>query len=222
MKFLRCKNFRFNLKCLSFVRIRTRTMRAMKNYKKIILFFSLLIFAASVGCTAISSIKKEIDKAQTPQTIACTDGRCQLTVPGNWSVQTDLNAEANFQAANPMAEQYAIIISEAKTDFPPKTNLDGYTELIKQNAKGEVLDPVFGETRTIVVNDYPARQFEVSGTVDDVKANWIYTLVEAPKNYHQVLMWTTDTRYTANKPIFLEAVNTFKEIETSSIPPVKP
>ncbi|MDQ6787707.1 MAG: hypothetical protein M3033_12940 [Acidobacteriota bacterium] len=193
----------------------------MKKYKLFILFFLFAALAANFGCSAISLIKKQIDKAQTPQTITCTDGRCQLTVPGSWSIQTDLNKEANFQAANPLAEQYAIIISEAKTDFPPKTNLDGYAELIKQNAKKTTVDPVFSETKTIVVNGYPARQFELSGTINNIKANWIYTLVEAPKNYHQVLMWTIDSRYAANKPVLLEAANTFKELDGSSIPPVK-
>lgn len=193
----------------------------MKNYKLFIFLLLFAIFAASSGCSAVSLIKKQIEQAQKPQTIVCTDGKCQLTVPGSWSVQKDLNAEANFQAANPLAEQYAIIISEAKDDFPPMTNLDGYTEIIKQNARETMVDPVFSEVKTIVVNGYPARQFELSGAVDDIKANWIYTLFEGEKNYHQVIMWTLDTRYKANKPIFLETLNTFKELDVSSVPPVK-
>ena len=193
----------------------------MKNYKLFVFLFAFAAIAANSGCSAVSLIKKQIEQAQKPQTIVCTDGKCQLTVPGSWSVQKDLNAEANFQAGNPLAEQYAIIISEAKVDFPPKTNLDGYTEIIKQTATETTVDPVFSEVKTIVVNGYPARQFELSGAVDDIKANWIYTLIEGEKNYHQVLMWTLDTRYKANKPVFLETLNTFKELDVSSIAPVK-
>lgn len=190
----------------------------MKIYRRLTLTVIYLIAATGFGCSAISQIKKQVDKSQSPQTIRCTDGKCELTVPGSWSAQTALNEQANLQAANPFAEQYLIVIAESKADFTGKMNLDDYKEIILENVRATVTDPVISDGRTVVVNGYPARQFEVAGSIKNIKANWIYTLVDAPKNYHQILAWSTASKFEANKPILLEAINSFKELDETAPP----
>lgn len=191
----------------------------MKTYKIKILTLIILFAAANFGCSAISQIKKEVDKSQSPQTLRATDGKSELTVPGTWSVQKGLNDQATLQAANPFAEQYAIVMSESKMDFTDDMNLDGYTKIMLDNVRETITDPVISETKSLTVNGYPARQFEVGGSVQNIKASWIYTLIDAPQNYHQILTWSTASKFGQNKPVLLEAVNSFKELDGTAPPP---
>ena len=78
----------------------------------------ILVLAVFVlGCSYFNQVKKEIEKVQEPQVMTATDGKSQVSVPGTWSAQKDLNDNASIQAGNLLAEQYAIVISESKEDF---------------------------------------------------------------------------------------------------------
>ena len=159
---------------------------------------------------------------QKPQVVTGTDGKSQLTVPGTWNTQTDLNDNATIQVGNVILEQFTIVISESKEDFAT-LDFDDYIDIIRRSAKQTLTDAVLTESRSITVNGYPAVQFEVDGSVARIKAKWLYTLVDAPKNYHQVLAWSSAAKYEKNKPVFVDVVNSFKEIDgAASVPPPPP
>jgi hypothetical protein len=179
----------------------------------------IVLLSFTLGCSFFNQIKKQIDESQKPKTVSSTDNKSQLTVPGNWSIEKDLNQEATLQVANRFAEQYAIVISESKQDFPAKFDLDSFADIIMKNAKQTITSPIVSEIKTITINGYPAKQFEIEGTLDNIKAKWLYTMVDAPKNYHQILNWTLVSRYEQNKPVFLELINSFREIEAGAPPP---
>lgn len=140
-------------------------------------------------------------------------------MPGRWSLEKDLNDVANLQVANRFAEQYTIVISESKQDFGPKMDLNKFTDLIRKDIPTAIPGAVIMEKTSTTVNGYPAVQFEVEGTVEDVKAKWLYTMVDAPKNYHQILAWSLVSKYAKNKPVFLEVINSFKEMEDAALAP---
>lgn len=190
----------------------------MKNKFLKILPLSFLLFVA-LGCSAISQLKKSVEETQKPKVLECADRKCQLTVPGSWKTQTDLNDVANLQAANPLAEQYAIVISESKQDFTGDVSLDDYVELITKDINTRITDAQITETRSITISGYPAKQIEVSGSVEKVKAKWIYTFIDAPKNFHQILAWTIASRYDSNRPVLLEVINSFKETDGVAVQP---
>jgi hypothetical protein len=173
----------------------------------------IVLLFLSLGCGLINKIKKEVEESQKSKVIASTDNKCQLTVPGSWSIEKDLNDAANLQAGNRFAEQYAIVISESKQDFAPKMDLNKYTGLIRKNISTSILDASITENSSITVNGYQALQFEVEGTTDDIRAKWLYTMIDAPKNYHQILAWSLVSKYSSNKPVFLDVINSFKETE---------
>ncbi len=183
--------------------------------------FLLLTF--TLGCQFFNQIQKKIEEGQKPKVITSTDGKCQLTVPASWSPQKDLNDDANIQAGNLLAEQYTVVISETKVDFTDDMDLNGFTEIVRKGIGETIKTPIVSEIRPLMVNGYPAVQFDVTGSVDNIKARWLYTIVDTPKNYHQILAWTLNSKYEANKPVFLEVINSFKEIEDStSLPPADP
>ncbi len=182
--------------------------------QKFFIPISLLIVLFTSGCQVANRIVKEVEKTQAPQTIIGTDNRAQLTVPGNWQKRTDLHDEAEIQAANLFKEQYVIVMSESKIDFSDDLTLKDFTDLIIGSTKKTINDVVITEVKTVKVNGYDANQFEITGTVDKVKARWLYTLIEAPNNFHQIVTWSLQSKFEQNRETFMEVINSFKELES--------
>lgn len=182
---------------------------------------ALLLISFTLGCSIFNQLKKQAEADKKPQVITAGDNKSQLTVPGTWEKQRGLNNEASLQAAYLMGGQYAIVITESKKEIGT-VSLQEFADAVKENTKKNVLlqDIVMSEPKLMTINGYPAAQFETSGTAAGIKLNWIYTLVDAPKNYHQVITWSLAQKYEQNKPVLLEVANSFKEIDAGvDLPP---
>lgn len=193
----------------------------MKNKLNKLFPLAILLFL-SLGCSFVNQVKKQVEESQQPKVIKSTDNKCQLTIPGNWKIETGLNDQASLQAANKFSEQYAVVISETKEDFGDNFTLDDFSKIILENTRTTIQNAVISDVKTISVNGYPAKQFEVEGEMDKIKAKWLFTLIDAPKNYHQILNWTLSSKYEKNKPVFLEVINSFTETEGNLAPPPPP
>lgn len=189
-----------------------------KNPSKFFIFGIFLFFV--LGCGAFNAIKKGIEETQKPQTMVSSDAKCQITVPGSWRKQTGLHDDAIIQAANPLSELYVIVIPDNKVDFGKSANLDFITKLVRDNLNQTVTAPVISEPVATTINGLPAKQFEVSGEVENIKIKYIYAVIDAPQNYYQVIGWTLTSRYETNKGKLMEVINSFQESGGSSLPPV--
>jgi hypothetical protein len=188
-----------------------------KNLSKF-LIFGVFLFAG-LGCGVFNKIKSEIDNAQKPQVIISSDGKCQITAPGGWQKQTSLNDDASLQAANLRGELYVIVIPESKEGMDESVNLDLVTDAVKENLTKTVGGAIFSEPVSTVVNGLPAKQFEVSGEVEKLKVTYLYSIVDAPQSYYQVITWTLTPRFESSKGKLLEIINSFKETGISAAPP---
>jgi hypothetical protein len=130
----------------------------------------------------------------------------------------NINPVASLQTGDFLAGQYTIVITESKDDIPDIT-LQEYTGRVQDNARGNLMvkDMQVGEAAPLAVGGYSAKQFEAAGTAAGMKLKWIYTIIETPSNYHQVLTWTPASEYERNKPILLEVTNSFTEIAGSTV-----
>lgn len=191
-----------------------------KNIQKFLGFAVLLVTV--LGCSSfMEGFKKGVEKGvgesnkttkEATQTITSEDGSSTLSVPTGWSKQTDLNAEATLQVANPREELYLIVIREPKTDFPKSTTLETLVKLVRTNAEKSITDAQFSEPTATTIDGFSAKQFDVSGTVSGIKAKYLYAVIETPKNYYQVMSWTLADKYIENKSKLQDAINSFKEI----------
>jgi hypothetical protein len=171
-----------------------------------------VLFCAG-NCSVVNQFKKQLTKTQTPKIVAATDGKCSLTVPGNWRTLTTLHQEAKLKTADVGAEQYAIVISESKSGFTEDMTFDDFNELVRQRPEETVTDLKVSEPVSLEIDGHPARQFEASGAVDKIKIKWLFTTVDGPKNFHQIVMWTTAGKWEENKSVFLETAKSFRETE---------
>jgi hypothetical protein len=184
----------------------------MRNITTKGLLFLFILFLVS-GCSAVRDIKEQLDKNKSPKVITAMDSKSELTVPGGWSVKTDLHEDAQLQVADLISQQYLIVISESKADFAKDLTLKEYTEMIKQNPKETVADAEFSEIKSTLVGGYPANQFEATGSVDKIRIKWLFTIIDAPKNFHQIVAWSTPSRFEKNREIFVNTINSFREVE---------
>lgn len=195
----------------------------MKKILSKSLIFSLFLFLV-LGCGAFSKIKKGIEDSQKPQVIASNDGKYQLTVPGGWRKQNGLHDDAGIQAANPVGEQYVIIIADSKADFGKSANLDYITKIVRDGLNESLAGPVLSDPVPTTINGLPAKQFEASGEVENIKIKYLYAVVDAPQNYYQIITWTLASRFDKNRDKLLEVINSFKEtgISSEQPPPMMP
>lgn len=179
----------------------------MKYNVRKFLGFGVLLFVV-LGC---SSIMDAVNKGGTPQVMPSTDGTYQLTVPGNWSKQTDLNSEATLQAANLREELYVIVIKESKTEFPKSADVDTVVNLARDSMQQRITGAQASTPVPVNINGYPARQFEISGTVSGIQVKYLYAVVETQGNFYQIMTWTLTSHFDDGKPKLQKVINSFKE-----------
>ena len=180
----------------------------MKKYSLLI----LLVILLSV-LSACSSFFK-------PKDIKSTDGKFQVTVPGDWNTETDLNKLASIQVAKSREEMYLIVITEPKSDFPKSFNLEEFTKVVRDQMLKTVTGANATQSESVTVSGNSAMRYELSGTVKGINAKYINTTVETKDHFHQVLCWTMESKFSSNKSKLLEVTNSFKEA-TATIPATK-
>lgn len=138
------------------------------------------------------------------------DGMMSITLPANWNKQTDLMKDADIQVTKIDTEDYLGIISEDKDVFAKDATLEDYHKLIMENQKnaGALENLKFHDPVKIQVDGRDALQFEVTGEVSKVKIAYLFTLVDHPKHFTQVIFWTIDQYFNDKKPLYQDMVQT--------------
>ncbi|MFD3155464.1 PsbP-related protein [Haloimpatiens sp. FM7330] len=187
--------------------------------KKVILKFVCCMLLLSttlcllVGCNKSSKqTTTATKKAELSKKIKSKDNICQVTVPDSWKKAKDLNSAANLQVANMAKEKYLITISESKDTFSDSMNLEEYYKIVSQNLSKSVVNSKLSSAKDLTINGQKAKQFELTGEVNKVKAGYIVTIVQTKKNFHQIITWTMEKHFNEYKDDFHKIINTFKEL----------
>jgi len=134
------------------------------------------------------------DRLEKGSTIASDDGQVEVTVPLGWSVPAkSLNEKAHLQVANPVVEQYLMVISESKMDFPNMT-LKNYASIVNEKSYRKFSDAQESGPVEMQVDGHPALQYVIRGSyrgkTTDLAVVYLQTIVETAGYYHQILAWT--------------------------------
>ena len=174
----------------------------------------LLLLPVVLACSLPGLVKKAVDEAQKPTIIKSSDSRIQLTVPGGWREQKQLNEAAILQAAHPFQEMYVVIIEESKQDYVESATLDEFAALSRNMMIATVKGPEATDPVPIVVSSYPAREYELAGSVENIKVKYICTAVETPKHFYQIVTWTLPSHYQKNQAKLRQVTQSFKELKS--------
>ncbi len=170
---------------------------------------AMLGVCAIVSIGVLTLLGQRVDP--TPTVITASDGQSQVTVPASWQTSTELNAAAELQVSNPLQEQYLIVLTESKSDFT-EMDLETYTQIVLEGLAENVSGADITGPQSLTLNQQPALQYEVRGTVENLNVVYWLTVVEGTQNYYQVLTWTLASKAEANRPVFQQVIESFQEI----------
>jgi len=167
-----------------------------------------------LGCNLANLVKKKVDESQKPTTLTSSDSKTELTIPGGWRAEKQLNETAVLQAAHRFQEMYIIVIRESKQDFAEDATLEDFaassrTGMMSSLKQSLATDPVAARIR-----DYSAMEYQLEGTADKIKVKYICTAVETPNYYYQIITWTLPSRFEKNQATLRQVAQSFKELKS--------
>jgi bifunctional DNA-binding transcriptional regulator/antitoxin component of YhaV-PrlF toxin-antitoxin module len=174
--------------------------------KKLAVF--ALLFCIVVAC-------KQSGSSGQSTTIKSADGKFQLTVPDGWKETSGLHDKARIQAANERDELYVIVLSESKSDSGPDITLDKFTDLMRKSLMEKKGATDSAQPEPVTINGNDTRQYELHGTVANVKAAFLVSTVETQDHFHQVITWAKETKYDENKATLKRVIESFRTVPAS-------
>ncbi len=146
----------------------------------------------------------------SPVVVKSTDGQFQVTIPSGWSVQSELNDEADIQAATFRKNSYVVVLSESKADFEDPT-IKRHSELTRTALlKSATGGRITAGPKEFQINVQPALQYEIRGAINFIKVVYLHTTVDTGQHLHQILAWTLPSGYDGNRAEIESVVNSFK------------
>lgn len=144
----------------------------------------------------------------------------QITVPAGWSIEKNLNKDAQIQVGNRFQMSYAIIISDEK-DLNAKGTDKDIKDLALSQYADLVQEPIRSGSREFRQTD------ETETTINGLKAfrrtfsmtqkngfrgRMTLCVVAGRFHYHQLLVWTAEQRYERQKAVLEGIINSFCEL----------
>jgi len=186
--------------------------------KRLLISISTLVltFFLFTGCSTFAEgVKEGLEQAksndiESVQTIKSDLSNISMSFPESWKEAT-LNDVATIQMSLEAKEQYMIVIEETSEDFEDEFTVDDYATIIMENMKTTVEGAdVSMINESIIGNNISARQFELSGSVNKIKAKFLITCIEHEDVFYQFTAWSTQSKYEEAKPVFeniLKSIN---------------
>lgn len=171
----------------------------------------LLFIGGALGMGFYSGFKAA-KASRESQVFTSTDGLCSITGTPGWRV-LDLEApDATLQVENLFAEEYLIIIPDAKVELGDDFLLEEFAEI----ASGQTLESVGegegGELVELEIGGLPAFQREVRGIIEGNDISYHLTYLEGEDYFYQIMAWTLTVKKATVFPKLEAAAATFSEI----------
>jgi hypothetical protein len=151
------------------------------------------------------------DRTVGSKVISSEDGLISLTVPDGWDRATGLNAAASIQTSNPAENLYALVVTDIKEDLSPGITLEKYAMLAVNKLIGSLTEVESVGPQRLVVNGQSAVLYEIRGTINNVRAAYYFAVIETGKYFHQVGIWTSNSKFEARSEVMRSIITSFRE-----------
>jgi hypothetical protein len=173
--------------------------------------------------TKIIGSLKELDESNRPQgksnqsaeetkVIEALDGQSRITVPKGWNANYNLSEIAAIGASDNINQKFALVVTETKENFSSDITIDEYCNLVVEYMELSVSNSNITEKKKLTINGKQAVQFELWGEIDKIKIAYLITIIETEDNFHQVTLWTMQSRFNEFKEEFSKIAESFEEI----------
>ncbi|MFD0895860.1 hypothetical protein KBB96_07925 [Luteolibacter ambystomatis] len=177
------------------------------------LIVSVLLGIGGLGAGVTALIRKAREAESTPTVVSSTDHHIRARIPGHWKTMTDLNKQATLQVGNTTRTEFFVVISEPKAEL--ELTLDEYADLASEHVMGALQKPERGTKTRVTIDGNPAIQYELKGTIQKVPLVYLQTTVESADGFHQLIMWTIQSKQAIAFPIFKDVLESLKVEETA-------
>jgi hypothetical protein len=149
----------------------------------------------------------------TPSTKVVTgkDGVAQITIPEDWQEVTGLNANATIQVSNAPDGMYAIVISDTKADLSSSMTLDKYADLSSRKLTGSLTNLTETGPDSITINGEQALLYEIHGEISNLRAAYLFAMVETSGHFYQIGTWTTESKFADRRATMMSIIESLRE-----------
>jgi hypothetical protein len=157
--------------------------------------------------------------AEIPLKVAqATDGKSEVELLDGWTEETDLHESAEIQIAERSKDLYLIVLSENKESLQQEEfedlSLDTYATVTLELLNQRLTEPELVQDATSMqVQDYPAVQYQIQGSIDGVTAKYLFTVVDTGDRFYQILAWTTPEQFASHEDDFQKIVQSLQILE---------
>ncbi len=177
---------------------------------------AVLLVGMLSGCNiiALGQAMVQGQKAEEKTVLVSSDGKYQMTVPGDWTDEgTALNDEAILGAGNRLKEKYVVVIAESKADFYEDVTIRDYMDVLLEQMEYSVEDMTFTPAETVSVSGRSGYLTQIEGAVDGIKITYWLTCVEMEEDFVQITGWTMQSKAGEYEEEFREVETSFQEAE---------
>jgi hypothetical protein len=148
--------------------------------------------------------------------LTSADGQEQITLSPGWQA-AELNEGAQLEAANPDLELYIVIFSELRSDLPPDTSLERFSEVTRTIVIDNLTDTrVDGPTGVTEIGGESAIQYEISGQIsgetEQINVTYLHTAVETGDRFHQILAWSDSSTFADARTNLQQITQSFRGV----------
>ncbi|CAH1217257.1 hypothetical protein PAECIP111893_04243 [Paenibacillus plantiphilus] len=179
--------------------------------------FSFMGFAAVISAIiGVATLIAGIADYDKEKVFLSNNKQFQVTAPGSWRVDKELNDEQDIGISNHFAEKYFMVLSEDKGDVSEfyATLEDYHAEIEELARENYAYVYVLKESRLISINGNEAYQFQLHMEVDD-DYPFIMTItsIETESHFHQMYAWVLESKNNKSMQQELtDIINSFKEV----------
>lgn len=122
----------------------------------------------------------------------------------------NFNDNASFQYRSESGDYSFMIIDDSKekiASYGLDYDLDTYLKIATRTLDSAGL---YVNT-SITINEVKALQATIKGKREGAPTTFILTCVETPRYYYQLVCWTPESKFEANKSVMESIINSFKE-----------
>jgi hypothetical protein len=135
-----------------------------------------------------------------------------LDVPKTWKNNTDtVQTAASISMLSAEKDEALVVIEEKVADFEPKLKLAKYADMIvqvMQKTEGTSNWQVGDLFDTTVGSDTPAKQREISVSLNGVNIKYLQTVFKTKNSFVEILESTTPSKFDTSKKVFLDILTT--------------
>ena len=179
--------------------MRNPTMKTVVGINLIMAF----VFTGVLGCDYLS---------KKPREISFLDDSFSVIMPASWSLQKNLNDNADLQMGNPFKEAYAVILSDNKMDLD-NFSLDEHSNLTRSFITNSLRDFQESEPEYFYVGEHEAVRYQLAGTIDGIHAVYWHVTIETENYFHQFILWSLKSKFSKNEADFDAVIQSFEVIE---------